>query len=134
MTWRSPGRDLLFKEKVRYEDKFMEQIGHCMTAFNMNDAHLIAYTVDTLHMMITHKMQDARFRGEIEDLEDKREVDLMEKQDSFEDEKSVAMCPDVVEDPSEIPDIVHNRMKLMICLNLLERKGMLLKEKTIGFV
>jgi|SRR6266571_7871042 len=121
-----------FRESLRFEDVVRLQILKCAEALSSGYPDQIMYAVETLDRLISPNLSDDEYVEQLIELDNEWKAELAQKQKEYRKRLFAARhgCPDLVEKPVEKPDVDHWKKLFEICLAVLERKGLGLKNQT----
>ncbi len=110
----------------------MKQIDECRESLNLGDALYIKLSIETLLHLITPDLIDDAFEAQLKILDEEFAIDFALKQIEYKARIKVAMSPDVVPKPSNIPPVATYALQFRAALALLQRKKLLLKPQIRG--
>ncbi len=121
-----------FRDKLEYQDTLLKQIDECRESLNLGDALYIKLSIETLLHLITPDLIDEAFKAQLKILDEEFAIDFAIKQIEYKARIKLAMSPDVVPKPSNVPPMATYALQFRACLALLQRKKLLLKPQIRG--
>jgi hypothetical protein len=119
-----------FRESLTFEDIVKEQIKKCGEMMSQNDLQGSAAAVRVLVRLVTYKMNDQLFTEQMLELDEEWKGKMAEKNQEYQKrmKESSEGCPDLTEKPSELPGQDYWDDAFSICLDLFERRGLLMRQ------
>jgi hypothetical protein len=121
-----------FRERLTYEEILKKQVDVVREAFNVGDPVSVMNSVEALQLLLTRRMVDEEFLANLQGLDDAWQKELKTKKKEYERATYEARrgCPDLVEKPSTKPGLDHWKRVFVVCISLMERKGLGLRIET----
>ena len=123
-----------FIQRIKFEDKVLEQIGRCNDVFGEGDRRIIDNSVGALENLL-YAIPDPKgmenYKDELELLEQTYKKRYETKMVDYRKRCSVAQCPDVINKPSKKIPLDILGLKYREILNILAVNGLTLTSKNL---
>lgn len=123
-----------FIQRIKFEDKVLEQIGKCNEAFNEGDRRFIDNSVASLENLL-YAIPDPKgmesFKDELELLETVYKKRYETKMVDYRKKCDISQCPDVITKPSKKIPLDILGLKYREILNVLAVNGLTLTSKNL---
>ncbi len=123
-----------FIQRIRFEDKVLELIATCNTAFAEGDRKIFDNAVSALHSSL-YAIPDVQGLDDLEDeielIEQSLKKTYDEKMILYKEECAKAQCPDVITKPKLIMRLTHIDAKYREILRTLGKNNITLTSKNV---